>query len=770
MTPSGSAGPAAAETAGWPAAVFEAPLLRDLDATARTALAAAGRIRDVAAGTRLYREGDDADTFFVVLAGRVALRSVRRGDAEAALVREAAPGDSFGEEASLQLQRRLSATVIEDARVVELPASVFRRGAGRSGGSILARREERLLARAVTADLLRTMALTRELPPEDFDMVLDAVVLQTCERGERIHGVGDRSEHAFFVVDGLVQIVDEDDEAPVVLAYLDRGDLFGDEDALAGAPRTTTATSLGRGALLRLPAAVLRTVVDRNPGLLARARRLAEDRAQRQQQVVGEAAALTTQHVFKDVYRLKMARSLLVIDEDACVRCGHCTWSCASTHGGVARLVRRGDKVLTRVAADDVARRSLLVPNSCQHCKNPACMIDCPTGAIGRDPRGEVFIREALCTGCGACAKACPWENIAMAPRNAAPSLSRTVAVKCDLCRDYDAPTCVRSCPTEALRRVDPHRDVAEVAQLLGPDAQVAANAKAPARWTALLVWSIAASAIGLGIAGYRLQAEGWWVPGRGPGLLAGWTAAGATTFAALYAIPKRIPRMLVSLRKRTSAARRMIDHHRDRAPRSLLRPLLGAHAIVGAVALAGALAHAGSRTDGLAGALYLAFVLAAGLGVLGALLYAIVPPALTRLEREGALPEDLAGRRDALVDDLYRHVSGRSEVVKTLLDRVLLPYVRTPLGGLRLLLSGRTLAQERSRIRARIDAMLQGRGGDRLAGLDAAIGTAVELRVLATRRILGALLRAWLVPHILASTAAAVLLVAHVLVMSGWP
>jgi hypothetical protein len=213
-----------------------------------------------------------------------------------------------------------------------------------------------------------------------------------------------------------------------------------------------------------------------------------------------------------------------------------------------------------------------------------------------------------------------------------------------------------------------------------------------------------------------------------------------------------------------------MVDDASIRPPRSLLRPLLGVHVVVGCIGLAGALAHAGPRMAGLAGILYGAFVLSAALGVVGALLYAFVPATLTRLERDGALPEDLRGRKSVLVDDLYRQVSGRSDVLKTLLDRVLLPYLRAPLGGLSMAASGRSLAQERARVRARIDAMLEGRGGDRLRGLDAAIGTAVELRALAPRRWLSAALRVWLVPHILVSTASAVLLVAHVLVMSGWP
>src|SRR5207302_7921105 len=94
----------------------------------------------------------------------------------------------------------------------------------------------------------------------------------------------------------------------------------------------------------------------------------------------------TTAHVFKDLYRMRVARSLLVIDQDSCVRCGHCAWSCANAHDdGISRLVRRGDKVVVqreddnapRPGEDVVARvvrlakevewAPLLVPNSCQH-------------------------------------------------------------------------------------------------------------------------------------------------------------------------------------------------------------------------------------------------------------------------------------------------------------------------------------------------------------------------------------------------------------------
>jgi Fe-S-cluster-containing dehydrogenase component len=55
-----------------------------------------------------------------------------------------------------------------------------------------------------------------------------------------------------------------------------------------------------------------------------------------------------------------------------------------------------------------------LAPAACRHCDDPLCMFSCPTGAIKRRPEGEIFIDYDLCTGVGACALACPYDNIHM--------------------------------------------------------------------------------------------------------------------------------------------------------------------------------------------------------------------------------------------------------------------------------------------------------------------------------------------------------------------
>jgi Fe-S-cluster-containing dehydrogenase component/CRP-like cAMP-binding protein len=731
-------------------ASFDAPLLRELDASARAALGAAWRVADLPPGAAAFRTGDPGESFFLVIAGAIELTGVRRGDELVSTVRIARAGDSFGEEAMLAgIPRRVTATAIEPSRVAEIPIAVFRRVTGRAGGRA-AEREWRYLARAAARDLLASSAFARHLSADDADILLDGMRLEPIERGARLYEPGDRAEAAWFLLEGVVQIQREEGERVAITAYLSRGDFFGDQEALAGTPRAAAAVATGDGWVALVPAALLRTLADRNPGLLARLRRVADAQADAQRALV--AGAGSTQHVFRDLYRMQMARSLLVIDQDQCVRCGHCAWSCAEVHG-VSRLVRRGDKVITRlnvIGQPSAGPANLLLPNTCQQCRNAACMIDCPTGAIGRDPDGEVFIRPELCTGCGNCAKACPWDNIQM---SAGPA-GRDVAVKCELCRGLTAPACVEACPTEAILRVDPTRDFAEVAHIFGGPAATAAPAQtAPdlRRWITPVAGAASLALTGIAIA---MQGAGTWVPGRGPGLAAGIAAGLLVAALCAYAIPKRIVR----------ARRRSRRDPVRPVPRSRTRPHFIAHIALGLLAPACVLAHAGARLPASpAGALSLALLAATLLGGFGALAYRLLPRRLSRIERKGALPEDLAGERDLLLARLHREAAGTSDLVKAIADRVLLPYARAPLGGAALAASGRTLVEEEARLTARIDGALEGRGQGRREGLDRLIRTAVELRALPARRALTAALRAWLPIHIVAAAVVLALLILHV-------
>ncbi len=756
----------AALSSRWPAVVWDAAVLRGIDARARAEIEASGRLRKMVPGEIVYRPGQPADALYVVVEGACVLSAVRRGEAEASRIRRAVRGEIFGEEATVVSfgVRQMEAQCDEAGTIAEVPLTVLRRAIGRAGGGEIATRLERSLKRAATLDLLRTTSFTRTLPERDIEILLDSLRHVEVARGEHVYREGDVADAAFLVADGLLQAQSEDDGKPRVEAYLARGDLFGDDELDDRSVRRVAVVASGPTWLVAVPRDVFLVVARRNASALEGVRRV---RAHGLAPPLRGGGARTTAHVFQDLYRMRVARSLLVIDQDSCVRCGHCAWSCASAHDdGISRLVRRGDKIVVqreeelapRAGEDVVARvvrlakevewAPLLVPNSCQHCKNPSCMIDCPTGAIGRDARGEVFIREDLCTGCGSCAKACPWDNIQIAPRSETKgkgpkSPFPEVAVKCDLCAGSVAgPACVASCPTQAIARIDPNEALVELRSV--PRATVLGRAVLGSTPAGLLPRRLPAwpwvSGAALAALGLALTSLSVWTSG----ILTG----AVVVLLVAYAGVKRSTRLLARIPRSTS----------------LGRVLYIAHLAVGMVALGATLAHThGGAPGNVAGALALAMTLALGTGLFGGVVQAVLPPRLARLERGSVLPEELAARRRELDERIFTQLSGRSEVVKTLYGRVLRPYRASRFGSMLLVASGRRLRDEEKRVRAALGGLLDGRRSERLDGLDELVRLVVEHRAVGALRILTFALRGWLPVHLAAMGTALVLLVAHV-------
>jgi len=683
---------AATTSRAFPDEVWRAPALRGLDARSRAEIEAAGAVVDYVAHAIVHRPGDPADALHVVVRGAV---SVHHDGAE---IKRALAGDAFGEEAIVRLAvaRQTTATCVQPSRIATIPAAVLKRALDRTGRDEVGERRMRALRRSAVQNALEMLPFARSLAASDKEILLDAARASEASRTDIVMRAGDRADDVFIVLDGMLQL--QDDGRPV--AYLVRGDVCGDEDAITYA---CSAVCVGPAWIIAVARHVFSRIAAQNPEAARHARRIRHG-AQKNTTMVA------------DLYRLDVARSLLVIDQDACVRCGHCASSCATAHeDGVARIVRRGDKVRLRVVGSE-KKRSLLVPNSCQHCANPACLVDCPTGAIGRTGRGEVVIREELCTGCGNCAKACPWENIQMAERGA-----RLIAVKCDLCSDRSGgPACVSACPTAAIARIDPS-SVLDVRELDRTKKNPPLATTALPQRTPLWPWVAGALAIAAGASFVRASA-------MTTGLLAG---GGMLALAAYGAIKRALP--------------------------VRVRPHFIFHLAMGLVCSALVAAHAGRVPNNAAGALLLAFAIAATSGICGAILYAVIPAQLTKLEARAALPEDMPALIATSKEEVFRALSGSSELTKKIYANVLRSFERAPAIAM---LFGKN---HEGALIARIKRMLGDRATeDRMRPIEALVRAIVQLRAQRAQRVAQALLRGWLAIHLASTGMALVLLAVH--------
>jgi len=721
-------------------ALFSAPMLRVLDARSRADVWLSGTLHHKNPGETLFLAGAPADSLFVVGRGSVSVE----GATDPAL---ATGGAVFGWDAVVPGASRSGRALMRDAGVVlELPLATLRRALARSGASEHLLREERAVRERAWARLLRATELGAVLDETELARLRAASREETRALGGTLAAEGDRANEAWLVASGLVEMRSAGDGRA---AFASRGDFIGLEPLLAGGRHPGTLKALGDVVVLSVPGRALDSLAHRHPAAVERERARERGRIERQRRVALALDPRATRHALDHAGRLERASSLLAIELEACVRCGHCARACADTHG-TARLSRRGDKLSVVLAAESgPVQRALLLPTACQHCRDPACLSECPTSAIVGAANGAVLIKSELCTGCGACVTACPYDAIELSERATGQGgTGAMVAEKCDLCAGSSGPECVAACPTGAIFRADPARDFAEMRVLLGVRSvpvDGAPKARGVGRYlvrAALVPPLLAAVALsGQASAPLRLIA----------GIVAGVLTLGLAAHSAL---------------KRVSSLRALV--RRFLGPLGVgrgLLPVVQVHAGTGVLAASAVLLHAGfAIPSGVAGALALGFWLLSLSGIAGALLYALLPPRLSRLTRVGALPEDRAAERAELDRALYTALSGKNDAVQALARSVLLPYGRAPLGPLALLFSGRSRADEAAALRARIATILDGRASARLAGAEPALEASVALRALAAERFGEALLRAFVPLHALLAVFVVVLLALHVL------
>lgn len=372
-------------------------------------------------------------------------------------VAELGPGDLFGEMTCMNFYPR-SATVRAETEVVayEMLRNVL--DIMMKNKTFRAQLDQNYRRRALETHL-RGVPMFAELSPDFIEHLKGSVELVRYTPGQVITRQGDAADSFYLVRIGFVKISEEYPGGELVLAYLSRGDYFGEIGLLGGGVRTATCTALDHVELVRISGDDFREMVQRFPNVRVGLEGIAAERraanAQRLQMV---------ENVPIDQFLsqgLMEAQSLLVLDLENCTRCDACVNACADAHNGVTRLIR-----------DGLRFENYLVATSCRQCRDPLCMVGCPVGSIRRRNSLEVII-EDWCIGCGLCARNCPYGNINLHPfevmaddpehAGRKKAMVKQKATSCDLCTHLKEPSCVYACPHDAAHRVDPKQFFAQL-------------------------------------------------------------------------------------------------------------------------------------------------------------------------------------------------------------------------------------------------------------------------------------------------------------------
>ncbi|MCZ6507694.1 MAG: cyclic nucleotide-binding domain-containing protein [Acidobacteria bacterium] len=365
------------------------------------------------------------------------------------------PGEFFGEIGALSgWPQSVTARTASACRLIQIRTPALRLLKRKS--KALKEQLDSLYRQRSLAAQLKSTPLFNACSNVFVEALKEVVELVSCDSGEVIAEEGSPADAFYLVRSGFVKLLQNFGDGEMVVSYLSKGMTLGEAELLIEGVDSwqVTAVSVESSELVRIPRRMFTELVRSQPEMEEQLWRSAAERI--------KEAGLSRRNISYSEFTqvaldngLVQGNSILAIDLNACTRCDDCVRACADTHGGRPRFVREGSKY-----------RNLLIAKSCYHCRDPVCLVGCPTGAIHRAGAGdEVVIDEEICIGCATCYNNCPYDAIIMHetgvawPVDALPAGLRgkdqRLASKCDLCVDTGhGPACVSNCPQGCAYRV----------------------------------------------------------------------------------------------------------------------------------------------------------------------------------------------------------------------------------------------------------------------------------------------------------------------------
>jgi Fe-S-cluster-containing dehydrogenase component len=625
-------------------------------------------VRNYQPGQAVVKQGDFGHSMFILMHGAVGISIALEGGGHRNVATLQVSGEFFGEFALLgRGQRSATVTCEQNTVLLEIEKRRFDLLARRHGEA-LSTLESIYHARAIST-YLRSHDFLGGLPPAELERLMHGAKMRKFARNDVVSRMGEDASTVLVVKDGVLKAARPSQDGGVsILAYFNTHDVIGvdEEESVTTQGRGYDLVALGQVEIIYLEKTQFAALATTAPEIYARFGKssMGADMGNNQQNtVMGFAASMLKEGV--------EAESLLIINLDRCVRCGNCVRACHSRHE-YTRLERRGPIFRRRTSLESTTHEHILVPGSCRHCRDPECMIGCPTGAIQRYPDGDVGINDN-CIGCDNCARKCPYGNISMRPLPESEHKDGITkkAIKCNLCRGHSYSNCVHECPRGAILRVDPLRYFDELSTVMSAEQQAHLQFKQAVgkdeskqrikpRTTKFITLSFVLGLAGIAaMLAFFFTSPGSHHGGSPSGLIFGFVSTGFIATALFYGARKKMRKL-------------------GKGP---LEWWTQFHMVVGVLGFVAALAHAGFQLTGiLTSVLLMLFGLELITGLLGQYIYMVVPTQLTRLERDGQaklienlLEEEIAliGSTQELLASVPSEAQGLVKSASTLAGRV---------------------------------------------------------------------------------------------------
>jgi CRP-like cAMP-binding protein len=248
MTPSGdltTAQARAAEVAasttsmtGFPERFPPVPLLSELAPQSFERLLATCEVRRLAHGTKVIREGEPGQSFFLVAAGRVRVFATDTLGQVSELA-QLSEGAIFGELALVTAQpRSASVEVVGEADLLEVGTASLRAAA--SELIQLAEALDRFTRERLLKNLLQSSPLFRPFNPQQRLDLARRFTGHDVAPGTDIIRQGDEGRGLYVVLTGEMEVLKGEEPFQQSVATLRSGDLFGEIALLRGTPAMAT--------------------------------------------------------------------------------------------------------------------------------------------------------------------------------------------------------------------------------------------------------------------------------------------------------------------------------------------------------------------------------------------------------------------------------------------------------------------------------------------------------------------------------------------------